>query len=172
MKGDIPMPYKEFQPRDTLEEALSKLWGAAQEFIPTTRLEEIICMIANAQPTGGGGVPDIGDSDVGKVLTAGEDGAVWASGGGESPVTVVTINWVEDTGTMSKTWQEIYNDISDGKIVGILDVGEMGATCQFIMSCSINSESYEVYVSNLSTDPIEVYVYTADSANGYPSITD
>ena len=43
------MPYKPFEPRDTLEKAMSKLWGDEREAIPTTRLEEMILKIAEAR---------------------------------------------------------------------------------------------------------------------------
>ena len=108
------MPYKEFKPKDTLEEALSMLWGAAQEFVPTTRMEQIICMIANAQPTGIHAVPDIEEGDTGKVLTASADGAVWASGGGSSnPIVVLTpdCEYVADPGGIKLTFHESFDEI-------------------------------------------------------------
>lgn len=73
------MPYKEFEPRDTLEKAMSKLWGDEREAIPTTRLEEMILKIADAQPTGIHAVPNIEETDVGKALVAGDDGAEWSA---------------------------------------------------------------------------------------------
>lgn len=73
------MPYKEFEPKDSLEAVMSKLWGDPREVNPKTRLEEIILKIANAQPTGIHAVPDIEGTDVGKALVAGEDGAEWSA---------------------------------------------------------------------------------------------
>lgn len=73
------MPYKEFEPKDSLEAVMSKLWGDPREVNPKTRLEEIILKIANAQPTGIHAVPDIEETDVGKALVAGEDGAEWSA---------------------------------------------------------------------------------------------
>ena len=73
------MPYTPFVPKDTLEKAMAKLWGDNTPFTPTTRLEEMIIMIAAAQPTGIHAVPDIEETDVGKALVAGEDGAAWSA---------------------------------------------------------------------------------------------
>lgn len=73
------MPYKEFEPKDSLEAVMSKLWGDPREVNPKTRLEEIILKIANAQPTGIHAVPDIEETDVGKALVAGADGAEWSA---------------------------------------------------------------------------------------------
>lgn len=45
----ITMPYKPFEPRDTTEAALSKLWGDEREAVATTRFEEMILKIAEAR---------------------------------------------------------------------------------------------------------------------------
>ena len=116
-------------------------------------------------------LPAVTGSDNGDVLTVVE--GAWAKASlPASPITYVSVDWVEDTGTMSKTWQEIYNDISAGKIVCSIDAGESGATIYLVSSCINNNGSYEVTLLNFGIIPFELYVYTTDSANGYPSITD
>lgn len=148
---------------------------AVKDGLPSTDFSrmnrEWVKAVAEGSGGGGGGIPEIEESDEGKVLTVDNGEAVWDSLP-ESPITYVTINWVEDTGTMSMTWQEIYNAFSDGKIVCVLDVNEYGAACNFVVSCIDNSGTYLVNVADTGAIPNEVYTYTTNSANGYPSIED
>ena len=165
------MPYKEFKPRDTLEEALSKLWGAAKEFVPTTRMEEIICMIANAQPTGIHAVPDIEEGDTGKVLTASEDGAVWASGGGGGSGAML-INAVVDGAppTLDKTWSEIKTAMESGIICYIKSDNsedDYNMLYEYITGVS-DTEGY--YINTIASNGTE-NAYVAQTANDYPALS-
>lgn len=165
----ITMPYKPFEPKDSLEAVMSKLWGDPREVNPKTRLEEIILKIANAQPTGIHAVPDIEEADVGKVLTAGEDGAVWSSGGGGGGVFVCTSTAIpddpDDNEILNKTWAEINNAASSGIPVFIIS---NYADEQVIVMAN--------YVSNTESAPYSVsgyigegtFVWSASSENDYP----
>lgn len=149
------MPYKEFESKDTLEQALSKLWGDNPDFVPTTRLEEIICKIAAAQPTGIHAVPDIEEADVGKVLTAGEDGAAWAEGGGGAFV----ISY--DDGNLDKTWKEIWDAIDGGNIAVYITKGEDHIYCDLVSAVEVSNGTYTVTINHVD--------YTTDSEDGYPA---
>lgn len=116
--------------------------------------------------SGGGALPPITDADNGKVLTA--NSGVWVaanpSGGG---VFEVHATRSDNTLTLDKTWQEIYNggfgvvvldtehDIS---YFPIISVGQ--GLNQYIVTCIIYG------------DTLDVMMFRASSASGYPVYND
>ncbi len=81
---------------------------------------------------------------------------------------VVTATTEDDTTTLNKTWQEIYDAFSGGKPVVILrDIGETVPEADAVITvCEINGS----YIVSINPDGI-VLSYGAESASGYPAIT-
>lgn len=166
------MPYKEFEPKDSLEAVMSKLWGDPREVNPKTRLEEIILKIANAQPTGPS-VPEITAQDEGKVLTVEAGEATWATGGGGGGVFLIT----DTSGTLNKTYTEIYTAFIAGLVCIIhreesdeeyLSVGDY---IVIGLNTSTEDEYTDYIVTTTSGGTVsDRYRYIASSASDYPSL--
>ena len=155
------MPYKEFEPRDTLEKAMSKLWGAEGEAIPTTRLEEMILKIAAAQPSGNT-LPAVTADDNGDVLTVVEGawGKATPSGGGAFVVTIT--DGEDDTQVLDKNWTEINTAVRSGQIViGVSNYDDdpmLSISVGFLSDISYNDGVYRVEIGGTA--------YQADTATG------
>lgn len=86
-----------------------------------------------------------------------------SGGGGSGGGGVVHVVLNGSTGTLDKTWQEIF----DGDYVSaILYVGERKV--QYLIIGANHEESYNVECMDGDTN---VIVFTADSASGYPSLS-
>jgi len=156
------MPYKEFEPRDTLEKAMSKLWGADGEAIPTTRLEEMILKIAAAQPSGNV-LPAVTATDNGDVLTVVE--GAWGKATPSGGAYVITITDGEETGSkvLDKNWTEINTAVRAGQIaIAVVtedDDNDLSFSIGYVSRVFYNSTNG--YNVNIGSD-----VYTAETATG------
>ena len=106
-------------------------------------------------------LPAIGDGDTGKVLTATEDGAAWAAGGGGGAFVIA-----DNDGTLNKTAGEIQSAFAQGIVpVIVADYGGGDSEIMTIVSCSVESGHYTF---ELRSDG--AILYNADSASDYPTI--
>ena len=122
------------------------------------------------------GVPtaeSVGESD--KVLinsggTIKQTAASNVSGGGGGD-SIVFIGCNDETGTMNSTWQEIYDNFADGKIMFVRSHGDWGYAVSIVASAVIDDGSYKVYTNNLEQAE-GIYAWTTDSTSGYPVLID
>lgn len=131
---------------------------------PVTRIEKYLYKIAQ----GSGGVPAVEDADKGKYLHANEStGDIeWAEAGGSGGGAVVHAVINENTLTLDKTWQEIFD--GDYSSVSVL-TAESNKILGRIVQVSNEFTSY--YVEAMLGDGDDPLSCTTDSADGYPSAT-
>ena len=117
----------------------------------------------------GSALPSVTADDNGDVLTV-VSGA-WAkatpSGGGGGGAFVITATEEDDVTTLDKTWQEIFDAVSDGQIAVIDFIGEATAFRAFVTAVE---EDGSYYVTALGGD--HNLIYTAETADGYPILDD
>ena len=102
---------------------------------PLTREERYLAKIA--ENTGGDSLPPIEEGDDGKVLTASDGEAVWASGGGGGgggSVTKVTMTYDENDGsfTLNEEAATIFSACSNGVVLATLTMGPVEACFQIV----------------------------------------
>ena len=141
------MPYKEFEPRDTLEKARSKLWGDEREAIPTTRLEEMILKIADAQPSGNV-LPAVTADDNGDVLTVVE--GAWAKAtpsGGDDQYPSYDIVFAFD----ANEWTMI---AKKGTRADVMSIAQRGGFVRTMVEETVvpTGETKTVYISGLQCE--------------------
>lgn len=93
-----------------------------------------------------------------------EDGI--ASGGG-SIIVHETYDESTGKGTLDKTWQQIFDALSNSDVVIVRD-GETSHMRDYVCGAYSDREIY--YVTTTYTETHKLNGYSADSANGYPSI--
>lgn len=138
---------------------------------PKTRTEFLLKEIAENK--GGGGLPPVTAEDNGKVATVvdGAWGAAQPSGGGAF---VVGADYL--TNTLDKTWQEIYDAVSSGKVAGVLMVADMGENARQaaflpILGAIASSGNYFAVLALTSGQSgVDMVSYIASSADGYPAM--
>ena len=84
-----------------------------------------------------------------------------SGGGGTSDVLVVHDN----DNTLDKTWQEIYDAMSSGKIVYVVFNSAIFTSSSFVSVVRRDDDGYVVQISGNR-------VYTTSSENGYPVYED
>lgn len=84
------------------------------------------------------------------------------SGGGGGGVLVVNVTWDGDTGTLDKTWQQI-NDAA----FAVMNVSESQGMKSFAQVTSADEIAHSVMVYDAGNG--DYYVFSADSATGYPT---
>lgn len=98
-----------------------------------------------------------GDIVTSEKLNKLENGVANAGGGG------ALIVYVDNTGTLDKTWQEIYDAFVSGAVVLILAGQEENAMANVVISAGYNEFSQEYVVGTNGGD------FSCVSADDYPS---
>lgn len=118
------------------------------------------------------GLPEVTAADNGDVLTVveGQWAKADAPSGGGALIVGVEYDETASTYTLSKTWQEIYNAVSQGIGAVIVyetpvDRNERAIT---VTAAYHDTTGYAISVSTAD----QAYDYTTDQANGYPSMSD
>lgn len=117
-------------------------------------------------------VPAVETEDKGKYLKANDStGALeWATAGGGGGSDVLIVH-EDDDGILNKTWQEIYDAISDGKIavMNITDDQHELTEHSFIYSAFAPQAAGAKYnVKVFLYGGAEVSTYVSDTSSGYP----
>ena len=92
------------------------------------------------------------------------------SSGSDGGMLVVQTTFDESTGTitLAETWQSIFDNMSGGKLVVVLDTGD---AAYMSMACIAenNGSDYNVVILHGNAEGAFTTVYTCESANDYPS---
>lgn len=127
---------------------------------PLTREERYLAKIAENT---GGLVPPIEEGDDGKVLTASDGAAVWASGGGG--ITTMTLTYNEGRLVAPLTTAEIIAALQSGVVVSTYE-SETRLAIDVIVSCDhdkdsgtyyFNAQCYPLYSSSENENPYYEY---------------
>ena len=100
-----------------------------------------------------------GDTITAEKLNNIEDGIAGADNRG-----VFAVGFQEDGGTLDKTWKEIHDAVSDGKLSFVFFMGEDEIGIGIVMSV-YEEGGYSIDVMGWN----EGFTYTAETENGYPT---
>lgn len=127
-----------------------------------------------------GALPAVSSTDNGKVLTV-ANGA-WAAGNasGGGGIFVIGSTYEEDTETLSKTWQEIYNALASGQLPVMIGTNEgggqpggpdyQGGVSFVIYIVGTEGTGYNLNVFMPDGDT-QIVSYACSTASDYPSHT-
>lgn len=111
-------------------------------------------------------LPSVSGSDNGKVLKVVEGAWAAASGGGSSGTMAVHI---DQTGTLDKTWQEIFDAMANGTAAYIVYATESEVQYQWFVISAVNDDGvYFLDVFDFNLGSAGDSAFATDSADGYP----
>lgn len=139
---------------------------------PITREEYFLNQIAESG--GGGGLPPIEEGDEGKVLTASDGEAVWASGGGGCFFVTGHFDEDKELVVLDYTWNEIYEASQNNFVILKNDASDPddGPRYEFAylecISAFTPSNVYEVFFVSFPSGNKTFERFLTNSADGYP----
>ena len=138
-----------------------------------------VSYIMGQKASGGGGSStlsgltdvDISNPANGQTLVYDAASQKWENGSGlsGSGVMVVGLDWDIGDGTLDKTWKEIFDALTDNKIVMIKEADPSYVMCYYVTVAShVSDESYVVESMSISGEQLSFDRFVSNSANGYP----
>ena len=113
---------------------------------------------------------DISNPADGQTLVYNAESGKWENGSGlsGSDVMAVGLDWDIGEGTLDKTWKEIFDALTDNKIVIIKESGSSYVMFYYVTNAAHYQDSYTVDAMSISGLQLSIDQFASNSADGYP----